>query len=68
MIGYAVPVPCKLYCVSAAGGGYPIDLLKPPFKLSAPLEVIDEKTPDGKHMLLFDVQKMTWEDTLDGLV
>jgi hypothetical protein len=51
-----------------AGGYYDIDLLKEPFKLSKPLEIIDEQSSDGKHMLLFDVQGMTWEDPLDGLV
>jgi hypothetical protein len=50
------------------GHYYDIDLTKQPFKLAAPLEIIEEHTTDGKHMLLFDVQNMTWEDTLDGLV
>jgi hypothetical protein len=52
----------------AAGAAYEIDLLKEPFKVTPPIEIIDERTPDGKHMLLFDVQKMTWQDSLDGLV
>jgi hypothetical protein len=42
------------------GSYYSIDLLRPPFSVSQPLEVFDEKTVDGKHMLLFDVEKMTW--------
>lgn len=51
----------------AAGQYYDINLLKTPFKVSRPLEIIDEHTQDGKHMLLFDVQNMTWEDPLLGL-
>jgi hypothetical protein len=47
-----------------AGGYYPIDLIKPPFNLSPPLEVLDENTEHGKHMLLFNVQSMTWDDPL----
>jgi len=55
--------------VDIAGGDYyALDLLKPPFNVSKPLEILDEQTPDGKHMLLFDVQKMTWDDALLGLV
>lgn len=53
---------------AVAGQYYDINLLKEPFKVSEPLEIIDEQTQDGKHMLLFDVQKMTWQDPLDGLV
>lgn len=41
---------------------------QPPFNLSRPLEVVDEQTPDGKFMLLYDVATMTWDDPLDGLV
>jgi hypothetical protein len=29
--------------------------------------VINENTPDGKHMLLFDVAAMSWSDDLYGL-
>lgn len=54
-------------CVRA-GAAYAIDLLKEPFKAHPAVEIIDEKTPDGKHMILFDAQKMTWQDTLDSLV
>ena len=51
-----------------AGEYYPINLLAPPFNLRpAPLEVIDEQSPDGKHMLLFDVRALEWDDTLYGL-
>lgn len=50
-----------------AGGYYAIDLLKPPFNVSQPVEVIDEKVEDGKHLLLFEVAKMTWSDPLYGL-
>jgi hypothetical protein len=32
------------------------------------LQVFNENVPDGKHLLLFDVNNMTWSDTLDGLV
>lgn len=60
--------PLLLCCVYNAGDYYQIDLLKEPFKLSKPLQIIDEKSWDGKHMLLFDVQKMTWQDSLAGLV
>jgi len=57
----------------AAGDFYVIDLMKEPFKLTqpgGPLEIIEEGTVGeaGKHMLLFDVQKMTWNDPLDGLI
>lgn len=58
----------RLCWLHPAGEYYNINLLKSPFKLSQPLEIIDEQTQDGKHMLLFDVQKMVWEDPLDGLV
>lgn len=51
-----------------AGEYYSIDLTKPPFNLGPPLEVINEKTPDGKHMLLFNVTSMTWDDWLPGLL
>jgi hypothetical protein len=57
-----------VWCCLLVGDFYPIDLRKEPFKVNPPLEIIDERTPDGKHMLLFDVQKMTWQDPLDGLV
>lgn len=54
------------------GGGYfPINLLKPPFNMSEPLEVIDEETPAGeahKYLLLFRVSQMTWQDSLPGLM
>lgn len=53
----------------SAGEYYPIDLLKPPFSLKpTPLEVLDEKTEDGKHLLLFDVRQLTWHDDLHGLI
>jgi hypothetical protein len=55
-------------CAHVAGGYYAIDLLKPPFNASKPLEIIDEQVEDGKHLLLFEVAKMTWTDTLEGLV
>lgn len=54
--------------VPAGKGAYAIDLLKEPFKVSQPLDIIDEKSIDGKHMLLFDVQKMTWQDPLADLM
>lgn len=54
--------------IARAGEYYNIDLMKPPFSLSRPVEVIDERTPDGKHLLLFKVEKMTWHDPLLGLV
>lgn len=50
-----------------AGDYYEVDLLKPPFSVSKPLEIIDENTPDGKHMLLFEVANLTWSDPLQGL-
>ncbi len=52
------------WCALQAGEYYPINLLKNPFNLSRPLEIIDEHTPDGKHMLLYDVRSMTWSDPL----
>jgi len=52
-----------------AGEYYPIDLLKAPFSVKPkPLEVLDEKSQDGKHLLLFDVGQMTWKDNLYGLM
>jgi hypothetical protein len=53
---------------AAAGTHYEIDLLKAPFKVSKPLEVVSEQTPDGKHLLLFAVATMTWDDPLHGLL
>ncbi|GBF88666.1 hypothetical protein Rsub_01565 [Raphidocelis subcapitata] len=51
-----------------AGEYYAVNLLQPPFNLKpAPLEVIDEKTKDGKHMLLFDLQALQWDDDLTGI-
>jgi hypothetical protein len=50
-----------------AGAHYEVDLLKAPFKAATPLEVLSEQTPDGKHLLLFDMATMTWEDPLQGL-
>jgi hypothetical protein len=35
--------------------------------VSKPLETLDEGG-EGKHMLLFDVHNMTWQDILQGLV
>jgi len=61
----AYPCSCVAICT---GQYYPLDLLKPPFNVSQPLEIFDEQTDHGKHMLLFDVQKMTWDDSLIGLV
>jgi hypothetical protein len=57
-------LPNPRWCHLQAGDYYPINLLKPRFNMSAPLEVIDEDTPDGKHMLLFNVHSMTWDDPL----
>lgn len=51
-----------------AGDYYPIDLTKPPFNLGPVLEVLDEGTPDGKHLLLLDVANMAWDDPLPGLL
>jgi hypothetical protein len=51
-----------------AGDYYLIELLKGPFKLSKPLEVIHEQSEDRKHTLVFDVLNMTWEDPLAGLM
>lgn len=51
-----------------AGGYYQVDLLRPPFSVQTPISVLDERLSEGKHMLLFDVQKMTWHDSLAGLL
>lgn len=51
-----------------AGDYYSIDLLKPPFSTREPVEVFDEQDAEKKHMLLFDVTRMTWEDSLAGLI
>jgi alpha-D-ribose 1-methylphosphonate 5-triphosphate diphosphatase PhnM len=51
-----------------AGDYYPVNLLTTPFNLRpAPLEVINEKSSDGKHMLLFDLQALQWDDDLTGI-
>jgi hypothetical protein len=50
-----------------AGAHYEVDLLKKPFMASQPLEVLSERTPDAKHLLLFDMATMSWEDPLQGL-
>ena len=51
-----------------AGDYYPINLLASPFNVRPPpLAVIDERTEDGKHMLLFDVKQLEWDDALYGL-
>jgi hypothetical protein len=51
------------------GEYYAIDLTRPPFSLRpAPLMVIDEHTPDGKFMCLYEVSRLRWTDTLAGLV
>eukprot|EP00775_Hariotina_reticulata_P009451 gene9451-9617_t len=49
------------------GGYYDIDLTRPPFNVWPPVEVINEQTADGKHMLLFDMRSVTWTDDLQGL-
>lgn len=47
------------------GSWYPIDLTSPPFRVRPePSYVLDEKHADGKHMLLFDVEEMTWDEDL----
>lgn len=61
-------ITCFAAVLFAGVGYYDINLLKEPFNMSQPLELIDEKSPDQKHMLLYDVQSMTWVDPLDGLV
>lgn len=46
----------------APGDYYAIDLTKPPFNLRPPpIEVVDEQTPDGKHILMFDARAMQWD-------
>jgi hypothetical protein len=52
----------------APGDCYNVDLLKPPFSASKPLEEFEERDHEGKHMLLFDLAGMTWQDTLEGLL
>lgn len=46
----------------SAGDYFPINLLERPFNLKPdPIEVIDEETPDRKHILMIDVHAMTWD-------
>jgi hypothetical protein len=52
----------------AGGDYYAIDLTRPPFNVWPTVEVIDEQTADGKHMVLFDMRSVTWADDLQGLV
>lgn len=51
-----------------AGDVYSVDILKPPFNASQPIEEFEEGDHEGKHMLLFDMASMTWQDTLAGLI
>lgn len=45
-----------------AGEYYRINVLEPPFSLSPkPIEIIEEQY-DGKHMLMFDMHTITWND------
>lgn len=58
----------SLLVPGTAGDYYPINLLKPPFNLQPPpIQIIKEHTPDNKYMLLFDVEKLQWDDALTGL-
>jgi hypothetical protein len=50
------------------GDVYFINLLKEPFNVREPVEIIAENDPEQKRMLLFDVSSMTWQDTLHGLI
>lgn len=60
---------CCMRCWRLAGEYYSIDVTKPPFSVTPrPLEVVDEKTADGKFMLLYEVAAMSWSDPLLGLV
>eukprot|EP00775_Hariotina_reticulata_P009452 gene9452-9618_t len=55
--------------VDIVGGDYyDIDLTRPPFNVWPPVEVFNEQTPDGKHMVLFDMRSVTWTDDLQGLI
>lgn len=48
-----------------AGGMYDVDVTAPPFNLRPTVQVINEKTKDEKHMLLFDVSTMEWDEQVD---
>jgi hypothetical protein len=37
------------------GAYFPVNLLKPPFNLTEFVEIIDEKTPDLKYLILYDI-------------
>lgn len=49
-----------------AGEYFSLNLLKPPYNLPQPLEVVDEQTPGEpvKHLLLYDLRSLTWSDPL----
>jgi hypothetical protein len=51
-----------------AGEYYSVDLLQQPFCARHPVEVFPENDSEKKHMLLFDLAKMTWHDTLDDML
>lgn len=50
------------------GEFYEIDILKEPFRVQHPVEVIAENDVEQKHMLLYNVANMTWQDTLQGVL
>jgi hypothetical protein len=54
--------------VITPGDFYKVDLLKPPFSANRPVEMFDEQDGEKKHMLLFDVTRMTWQDSLQGIL
>lgn len=44
------------------GAYFAIDLRLPPFKLTAPMDVIDEETVDDKQILVYDVDYLRQQD------
>ena len=37
------------------GSYFPVNLFKPPFNLTEYIEILDEQTPDLKHLILYDI-------------
>lgn len=63
LVGSYISAPGRPNVSIKAGDYMSIDLTRPPFRLQpAPLAVVDEHTEDGKHLLLFDVSRMEWDD------
>jgi hypothetical protein len=68
LVGSYVKSPHPNVNIQGGKDVYGIDLPKEPFLVREPVEIIAENDEEGKHMLLFDVASMNWQETLQDVL